>query len=304
MLPIEKIAQRSCAWMALPQGIDAFLCRGASTEPLAVITGGIHGDEYEGPAAIAELSRQLRPEAMEGSVVAIPVANSLAFCAGQRTTPEDGLNLARTFPGDPGGSVTQRLAAALFEDVARKADYLIDLHSGGVEYLFTPCAGFYGAPASENPSFTAAQHFGLPVLWQAPETKGVLSHEAWKVGATVVGTEYLGAGQLSSFGVSQYVGGMLSCLALWGISPESRILPATVNAFTGDWQSASETGVFHSYCGLGERVSAGQELADIRDPRGAILERFVAATTGIVLAVRSKAYIRKGDWGVLVGASL
>jgi predicted deacylase len=303
MLLIETIASRSCGWKALPLGIDAFLCRGASTKPLAVITAGIHGDEYEGPAAIADLIRHLHPEAMEGSVIAIPIANPMAFCVGQRTTPEDGLNLARTFPGDARGSVTQRLAASLFEDVARHADHLIDLHSGGVEYRFTPLAGFYGTPESENSSFQAARHFGLPVLWQLPQTKGVMSHEAWKIGATAVGTEYLGAGQLSSLGVSQYLKGMLSCLALWGVCPEARILPATGNVFIGDWQLASETGLFHSYCSLSERVSAGQELAHIRDLRGAILERFVAGTAGTVLAIRSKAYIRKGDWGVLVAAN-
>src|ERR1700731_1876085 len=137
MMLLESLSSGSARWAMLPGGLDTFLKRGVSLRPLAVVTAGVHGDEYEGPAAVAELARLLRGEMLAGSVVAIPVANSMAWRAAQRTSPEDGLNLARTFPGSANGSRTERLAASIF-DVARLADFLIDLHSGGVEYNFVP----------------------------------------------------------------------------------------------------------------------------------------------------------------------
>ena len=88
--------------------------------------------------------------------MAIPVVNPLAFAAGTRTTPDDGLNLAHTFPGTASGSPTEQLAAAVFDQFVANADYLIDLHSGGVEYLFQPLVGFYGEPEPDNASFQAA----------------------------------------------------------------------------------------------------------------------------------------------------
>jgi predicted deacylase len=303
MRAIEALDPRSSGWMKIANDVDAFCCRGSSVCPLAVVTAGVHGDEYEGPAAVAELAARLAPDRMAGSVIALPVANPFAFSAAQRITPEDGLNLARTFPGDPSGSITQQLAAHLFTELTAEADYLIDLHSGGVEYIFHPLAGFYGPPAADNPSFCAAVRMGLPVLWRLPETSGVLSHEAWKCGLTTVGAEYLGAGQLSAEGVRQYVAGALSCLALWGICPEETLLPAAGRVIQGDWQLASATGIFHSFCAAGAAVSAGQEIAQIRNPRGAVLESFVADTGGLLLAIRSKAYIRRGDWGVLVATN-
>jgi predicted deacylase len=264
-----------------------------------VITAGIHGDEYEGPAAAARLAGALTPDAVRGSVVLVPVANPLAWHAGLRVTPEDGKNLARTFPGDPRGAITERLAAALFAWI-NQADYLIDLHSGGVEYRFAPLAGFYGDPVAENASFQAARRFGLPWVWQLPETPGVLSCELHRRGRTAIGCEYLGGGQLAPEGVEAYVQGVLSCLAAWGLLPGGQPLPPGGVAVRGDWILAAAAGLFEAEARLGDAVRAGQRLGTISSERGQPWETLVTPHAGTVIAQRSKAYIRKGDWAVLV----
>src|SRR5262249_6397038 len=111
---LNNLRPASSTWTTLYENVDAFLVRGASLKPLVMIAAGVHGDEYEGPVAVAELARRLRAETMQGSVVAVPVTNPMAWRAAQRTSPDDGLNLARTFPGSPSGSPTERLAAAIF----------------------------------------------------------------------------------------------------------------------------------------------------------------------------------------------
>src|SRR5438309_5502056 len=127
----------------------------------------------------------------------------------------------------PKGGPSDQLAAAIFGELAAPADYVIDLHSGGVEYVFLPVAGFYGEPSSGNPSFQAARTFGLPALWQLPETDGVLSCEAWRRGKIAIGTEYLGAGQLSADGVRDYRNGVAACLAHWGMLTSAPQAPKT-----------------------------------------------------------------------------
>lgn len=275
--------------------VEVLRFQGASGGPHVLVAGGIHGDEYEGPAAIADLMAQLPKLPLLGTVTAIPVANEMAWRAGTRCSPDDGLNLARTFPGDPNGSPTERLAAEIFA-IARECDYLIDLHSGGVEYRFVPLAGFYGEASRE-----AARHFGLPVLWQLPETRGVLSCEMSRLGKTAIGCEYLGGGELSLRGASDYLRGILSCLAHWGMLPEEYLLTKEAAAYRGDWQLAEAEGVFRSLAQLGQDVRAGRPLAEIRDHRGEVLQRFIAPGEGKLLALRNKAYIRPGNWAVLVG---
>ena len=94
---------------------------GATRIPIAVISngsgttvilqGGNHGDEYEGPITLGELVRELDPAMVQGRIIVLPAVNAPAVQAGQRTSPVDGLNLNRTFPGDPLGSITQQISA-------------------------------------------------------------------------------------------------------------------------------------------------------------------------------------------------
>lgn len=281
--------------------IELFECHGSSVKPRVVITAGVHGDEYEGAVAVAEVARSLRPADLAGSVVCLPIANPTAFSAGQRTTPGDGKNLARTFPGNPEGTETERLAAHLWSEVVRDADYLIDLHSGGVEYRFLPVAGFYGEPAEGNVSYDSARRFGLAHLWQLPPTRGVLSHEAWTRGIPAIGMEYLGAGQLSSAGVDAYVNGIFSCLSYWGLLQNTARSNGPASVVYGDWLLAETEGIFRECATLGQEVDRGEAVAQIFNPRGEPLQKFAAPAAGIVLGLRSKAYVHSGDWGVLVG---
>jgi predicted deacylase len=306
---LRELSPGQVAWTTLsvdlgldePLTLDVFLARGKQLKPLVLVTAGIHGDEYEGPDAVASLAQELRPAGLAGSVMAIPVVNPMAFAAGQRLSPVDGKNLARSFPGRPEGSPTERLAYAVFESFARSATHLIDLHSGGVAYRFIPVAGFYGPASPENPSYADARRFGLKHLWSLPETAGVLSCEAWKLGLTAIGCEYLGAGQLAAEGSAAYVRGIMSCLAAWGVTPDGASLAETGEAFENDWQVATVDGLFHVYREVGDSVRPGDVVAVTTDLRGKTVQTFSAPCEGVVLALRSKAWLCKGDWGVLVG---
>ena len=79
--------------------------------PTIVIEGGNHGDEYEGPIVIGELTRDLDPAELQGRLIMMPANNVHAVAASTRTSPVDGLNFNRTFPGDPYGTITQQISA-------------------------------------------------------------------------------------------------------------------------------------------------------------------------------------------------
>ncbi len=255
-----------------------FVARGRGRGPTAAVTAGIHGDEYEGVAAVGELANALDPSAHRGTLILVPVAKPTAFAAGTRTNPEDGVNLARSFPGNPDGTPTERLAAKLFALVG-SADTLIDLHSGGVEYRFVPLAGYYGASSDGNPSFAAARHFGLAARWQLPPTPGLLSYELHRRGACAIGCEYLGAGQLSVEGRAAYRDGILCTLPHRGHLPAGPPTAASGWTYTGDWLLAEADGLFHPRFEIGDAVTAGTEVATVTTPRG-VVQRLVAPFGG------------------------
>src|SRR3954471_17040588 len=80
--------------------------------PRVLITGGVHGDEFEAMAALGRLCALLGERVVRGQVTLVPVVNEAAFRLGQRVAG-DGLDLARTCPGRPDGSVTEQIAHAL-----------------------------------------------------------------------------------------------------------------------------------------------------------------------------------------------
>lgn len=104
--------------------------------PVVLVMSGNHGDEYEGQVLSSRLMRELTPEAVRGQVIVLPMANFPAAEAGMRTSPLDGGNLNRTFPGDPSGTPTQMIAHYIEHTLLARADYLVDLHSGGSSLIY------------------------------------------------------------------------------------------------------------------------------------------------------------------------
>ncbi|MFK8082252.1 MAG: succinylglutamate desuccinylase/aspartoacylase family protein [Granulosicoccus sp.] len=78
------------------------------TGPTAFLTGANHGDEYEGPVVLQDLTITLKPEDVNGRVIILPAFNYPAFRAGTRTSPIDKGNMNRAFPGSPDGTPTEK----------------------------------------------------------------------------------------------------------------------------------------------------------------------------------------------------
>ena len=69
--------------------------------PTALLTGGNHGDEYEGPVALSKLAQRLRADQVSGRVIIVPFMNTPAFHAGTRTSPIDQETSTAAFRASP-----------------------------------------------------------------------------------------------------------------------------------------------------------------------------------------------------------
>src|SRR5207302_290981 len=85
-------------------GLPVLVVRGTAPGKPLLVSAGVHGDEFEGMAALRRVFEGLSPEKVTGTFAAVPVANPPAFEAGLRTNPDDRQDLARIFPGDPAGT--------------------------------------------------------------------------------------------------------------------------------------------------------------------------------------------------------
>lgn len=148
-----------------------------------LITAGVHGDEGPwGAWAIHKLLRGLDASAVRGRIRVAPLANPLAMQADKRNAPVDQLDLNRVFPGDAGGSYTERVAHILATAGLRDMQYVIDLHGGGSwcvnAFVFEMAGGR-----------ELARAFPAPFILQAPERAESLTGYARWLGKTVTAVE-------------------------------------------------------------------------------------------------------------------
>jgi N-alpha-acetyl-L-2,4-diaminobutyrate deacetylase len=166
--------------------------------PTALLTGGNHGDEYEGPLALFDLARTLEPRDVSGAVIIVPAMNYPAFRAGTRTSPIDKGNMNRSFPGKPDGTVTQKIADFFQRDLLPRADLVVDIHSGGKTLDFVPFCAAHVLPdkAQEQRAFAAVEAFSAPYSNRMIEidTVGMYDSAAEDMGKIFITTELGGGG--------------------------------------------------------------------------------------------------------------
>jgi predicted deacylase len=113
---------------------------GAADGPTVGISAAVHGNENTGPQAMLELYRALASLEVRGRLLLMPVANPYAFAGNHRFARLDELDLNRQFPGNPAGTFSQQLAAAITREFLETIDVHIDLHTGTdrptVDYVY------------------------------------------------------------------------------------------------------------------------------------------------------------------------
>lgn len=283
--------------------------------PHVLITGGVHGDEFEPMAAIRRLIQELKPAELSGQVTLVPVVNEPAFRRGQRTA-EDGLDLARTCPGRPDGSVTETIAFELSE-LIRTADYFIDLHTGGTRLQVLPLSGYilHPDPAVLDAQRRMARAFGLDVIWGTdPHLNGRSLSVARDARVPAIYTEYLGGGGCSIEGVAAYVRGCRNVLIEFGClagrpehSQRTPLIVEDSRPGAGHMQvnhPAPNEGFFKPKVHLGETVRAGSTLGVVYDVLGEHPEVVLATKSGIVLVLHTFSRVDKGEsLGVILETS-
>lgn len=273
--------------------------------PHLLITGGVHGDEFEGPLAIGRLLQREELASLRGRLTLAPVVNAAAYTRGQRVA-DDGLDLARTCPGRPDGSVTQRTAHALAE-LIRTADYYIDLHTGGTAFSVWPLTGYVLHPQSQvlQQQRDMARAFNLPVVWGTdPHLDGRSLSVARDANVPAIYAEYEGGSRCSNIGIDAYVAGCLNVMSHLGMiqrqPPPSRVEfaiedPRPSSGHMQRCYPSPAAGCFVPAAELGQPITTGELLGQVTDPLTGQTHDVFAAQTGRVLVLRTFPLVTVGD---------
>jgi predicted deacylase len=247
----------------LSQPTPVLVVNGANAGPALCLTSTIHGDELNGIEIIRQTMYDLDPEKLSGSVVGIPIVNLPGFEQGSRYLP-DRRDLNRHFPGSRDGSLADRIAYSLFENIIRHCDMLVDIHTGSLKRTNLPQL----RADMNNPTVAEfTRGFDRMAVVHSSGSPGMLRTAAVNAGIRAVTLEAgeshriqehqidAGVNSLTSLMEKQ---GMISRMFVWG-DPEPVY-------YDSAWVRANYGGILFSKVELGAKVSKGQILGHIADP--------------------------------------
>lgn len=173
--------------------------------PTVLFTGGVHGDEYEGPIAISRLARSLDPAAIQGRVIMVPALNIPAVMNDTRLSPIDNRDMNRCFPGNPQGTFSEMLAHFVDAVLLPLVDISVDLHTAGHsgDSALSTNMHYVADTALRERTMAAAAAFGAPynvVFWGVDEG-ATLTSSVERRGILSLGTELGGWGRVNVEGV-------------------------------------------------------------------------------------------------------
>ena len=235
------------------------------TGPTVLFTGGIHGDEYEGPIAISRLMRELTADEVSGRVIMIPAVNPPALESDTRLSPVDQRDMNRCFPGDPRGTVSQMIAHYIDAAVLPLVDVMFDVHTAGHSGDAALSTNMHKVEDQGllSRTFEVAAAFGAPynVVFSGVDESATLTSAAEARGIVSVGTELGGWGRVNVPGVRVARRGLRNVMRHLGITngPVETNTPTRHMMVPGsrNYSFAPRAGIFEPCHVVGERIEAG-----------------------------------------------
>ena len=282
-------------------GVETFIpvtiFHGREPGPVLSLIAGIHGSEYSPIISMQRLPELLDPQAMAGTLIIVHIANLPAF-QGRSVYfgPDDLKNLNRSFPGKADGTVTERIAFTLSEEIMPLSDYLIDIHSGdGNESLRPSYSAYYaeaGGTEVVGQSRRLAVAFGLDTIVQFAGSYSSLDDAIYTSAQSVtrgipsIDVESGELGVIDDVFIDPITDGAMSVLRELGMVAGEPIVPANPLFISDRARVYSEyEGIWHKnmLVQTGDYVTEGTELGVITDYFGKELQTVVAPASGILL---------------------
>jgi N-alpha-acetyl-L-2,4-diaminobutyrate deacetylase len=278
----------------------------------ALLTGGNHGDEYEGPIALQELAATQHAGDITGRLIIIPAFNYPAFRAGTRTSPIDQGNMNRAFPGRPDGTVTQKIADYFQRVLLPMADMAVDFHSGGKTLDFVPFAAAHilDDKTTQRACFAAMKAFNAPYSVELLEidSAGMYDNAVEGMGKVLVSTELGGGGTSTARSNAIAKKGLRNVLIHFGILHGDMQIDKTINLTMPDescFLFSESDGLFETMVDLGDPIKKGDLIARVwpADRSGSAPKDYFARREGILISRHFPGLVKSGDCMAVVGVT-
>jgi predicted deacylase len=324
MPELEYVASLTPSGASLPEGLDdlepgtltrltwhaseslygasiptpVLVAEGTEPGPTLCVTAAVHGDEINGIETVRQLMYSINPERLKGRLIGVPIVNIQAFERHSRYLP-DRRDLNRYFPGNPTGSSASRIANSFFENVVRRCDALVDLHTGSFHRTNLPQLR---ADLDHPKVVEITKGFGSTVILHNTGSEGTLRVAAVAAGIPAVTLEAGEPLRIDEKAVKHSTKSLLTLMdelgmyknrSFWG-NPEPTY-------YSSRWVRANTGGMLLGEAKLGRRVNAGDLLGYVVDPITNTRQALLAPEDGRIIGMALNQFVIPGSAAYHIG---
>jgi len=313
-----RAGQSASGFIDVPAGVDAAtripitIVRGAQPGPTLALIAGTHGSEVAPIVALERVRPMIDPATLRGTVLIVHVANLPSFLG--RTiyySPIDGKNLNRVYPGKPDGTVSERIAYAITNQIIERADFLVDIHSGDGNESLRPYT--YWSPLGLNARADSiardmalawgSDHIVIDTMRPRDVRASVYTQNTAQLrGKPALTTETGYLGIAAEDMVQRNVDGVFRLLRYFHMIPgEVELVRQPLFFDRAEVLRSPATGVWHARVERGQSVQKGALIGVLTDFFGNAQAEIRAPFGGIVLYVVATPAMSQGEPMGMIG---
>ncbi len=293
-IPVSKLSNHT------PVTLPVHVLHGPRPGPTMFISAAIHGDELNGVEIIRRVLQTVRPAHISGTLLAIPVVNAYGFIGRSRYLP-DRRDLNRAFPGSATGSLAARLANIFLNEVVRRCQIGIDLHTAAVHRTNLP--QIRASTVRQPRCRDLAEAFGAQVVIESPERAGSLRRAARDAGVDVLVYEGGEGLRFNEFAISAGVDGIARLMLHTGMiemadgvePPGKDMVRQPVFANATKWVRAPDGGVFRTSRRIGQAVTENEVIGTVANPYEDVEIPIRSPRRGIIVGSTTLPIVNMGD---------
>ncbi|HEX7023325.1 MAG TPA: M14 family metallopeptidase [Gemmatimonadales bacterium] len=280
--------------------------RGNLPGPTLALVAGTHGSEVAPIVALQQVRALVDPKALRGTLLLVHVANPPSYLS--RTiyySPVDGKNLNRVYPGDPKGTLSERIAWIITGEIIERADFLVDMHSGDGNESLRPYTYWnrlgldrrVDSLAREMALAWGADHIIIDTTRTRDRAHSIYTQNTAHIrGKPALTTETGWLGSPEPAMVERNVDGAFRLLRFLGMLPGPvQKVEAPVWLLPYEVLTSPASGVWHPAVGRGESVARGTVIGVLTDFFGAAIAEIRSPLDGIVMYVVATPAMNRGE---------
>ncbi|NKI30348.1 succinylglutamate desuccinylase [Muricauda sp. DJ-13] len=291
------------------------ILKGKTKGPIFTIVAGVHGFEYPPIMGVQELLQELDPAKLSGDLIIIPLASVGSFYGREPfRNPQDNVNLNNAFPGIQNGTITQKTAYFITENIIPVTDIFLDIHGGDAPEDLLPFICYYDnkkKPEQTQLAKKLSETSGFEYVVSYPyslsddDPAKYMFKQAVQDGKTGVSIEAGKLGNVQKEAVEMVKNGVYNMLRELNMYDHpTRQVENIIRRNHQVYVRSTKQGIFYSSVKAGDKVEEGQLVGYTTDEFGNVLEEYKASISGIILYKLATPPINIGDTVMCISAYL